>query len=133
MDERDLVRRLRPMLLLAAWLLAGAMVLGQVRLPGPSAVASPAARRPSGCWVVQVVAVRGQGSQLAPALASLRENGLPAVVWRSKHWHAIRPGTRLLVVPTGSRTAARTVRARVARLGHHGAVVRQAPHSACRR
>ena len=137
MDERGLERSRRrgtARLLLAAWLVAGMVVMGQVRLPSPpAAAASAAVGRPSGCWVVRVAAARGRERSLAPALRRLRWYGLPAAVWRSKHWRAIRPGTRVLVVPTGSRAAARAVRARVVGLGHRGAVVRQAPLAACRR
>jgi hypothetical protein len=136
MGERPRPRTRRPgrALLLAAWLVSGIVLVGQARLPDPpAAAASPVLRPPGGCWVVRVATTRGGSGSLAVDRRRLRAYGLPAAIWRSGHWRAIRPGTRALVVPARARASALAVRARVVRLGHRDAVVRPAPRTACRR
>jgi hypothetical protein len=98
----------------------------EVRLPD----LTPAPVRPVGparpCWGVEAAARPASASSLPRGLRRLRQAGLPVVVR-----HGTRPGERVLVVPATSRAAARTMRAKVARLGFPRARVRRLPPAAC--
>jgi hypothetical protein len=133
MGTAHLRRRGPAWLLLVAWMVAGTLVAGELRLPAPPAAASPVVRRPAGCWLVKVAAAPDRQGALVPELRRLRRHGLAAAVLRSKHWRAVRPGTRALVVPARSRAAARAARARVVDLGYVRATLHRAPRAACRR
>jgi hypothetical protein len=127
-----LTRRQRPTRLFAvAWIVAGIVLVSQARLPEPPAAAATPKR--AACWIVHVASAPAGERSLARTLRRLRRSGLPAAIWRSKHWRAVRPGTRALVVPFERRAAARAARARLADMGFTHAVVRRLPASACRR
>jgi hypothetical protein len=120
-------------LVLAVWLVAGAVLVSQARLPSPpAAVAAPASPRPASCWVVPLATAEHHERSLTAEQRRLRGDGLAATILRSKHWRAIEPGARMLVVPASSRAAARGIQARLAGLGHDHAAVRRAPRAACR-
>jgi SPOR domain len=125
-------RRRRPTGLFAfAWVVVGIMLVSQVRLPEPPAAAATPDR--AACWIVHVASAPAGERSLARALRRLRRSGLPAAIWWSKHWGAVRPGTRALVVPFERRAAARAARSRLANIGFTHAVVRRLPAAACRR
>jgi hypothetical protein len=127
-------RRRRPTwLLLVAWMIAGTLVVGELRLPAPPAAASPVVRRPAGCWLARVATAPDRQGALVPELRRLRRHGLAAALLRSKHWRAVRPGTRALVVPARSRAAARAAGTRMVELGYVRATVHRAPRAVCRR
>jgi hypothetical protein len=114
--------------MVAAWLVAGALLVSQVRLPDV-----PAAR-PSGqpasadtCWAVSVVTGPTAAPVLRRSLRRLWSAGLPATL-RPGH----RTGTRIVVVPASSRGAARTVQLRVKRLGFRHTSIRRLPTTARR-
>jgi SPOR domain len=105
--------------------------VSQVRLPEPPAAAATPDR--AACWVVHVASARAGERSLARALRRVRRSGLPAAIWRSKHWSAVRSGTRALVVPFERRAAARAARSQLADMGFDHARVRRVPAAACRR
>lgn len=111
-----------------AWLVVGAMVVDQVRLPElprPRPAGSPAA---VACWAVRVTSGPASAQRLRRDLRRLRRAGLPASLRPGQ-----RPDTRVLLVPARSRSAARAARDRAVRLGFAHSMVRRLPRAACRR